>query len=136
MAIEKDAMERVRSSFARCIITNGFIDRFYELFLASHPEIAPKFAKTNFDKQKGLLVQGILYALQFAGGNQAGEAGLTPIRKSHNRKKLNIEPRFYRFWVDSLVKAISEKDYQYTYTLEYDWRNALKPVVEFMSSGY
>jgi hemoglobin-like flavoprotein len=136
MPLEKEALEQVRSSFARCVISTGFIDRFYELFLASHREIAPKFAKTNFDKQKGLLTEGILYALQFAAGNKAGEAGLAPIRKSHNRKKLNIEPRFYQYWVNSLVRAVSEKDYKFTSTLEQDWREALKPVVEFMTSGY
>lgn len=136
MAIEKETLEHVRSSFSRCILAEGFIDRFYELFLASHPEIAPKFAKTNFDKQKGLLVQGILYSIQLADGNKAGESGLTPIRKSHNRKRLNIEPRFYRYWVDSLVRAVSEKDYKYSYTLENHWRDALKPVVEFMTAGY
>lgn len=136
MAIEKDVVERVRDSFSRCILSSGFIDRFYELFLASNPEIGPKFAKTNFEKQKGLLVQSILYAIQFAAGNDAGERGLSPIRKSHNRKKLNIEPRYYRYWTESLVKTISEKDYKYTATLEYDWRAALKPVVEFMVAGY
>lgn len=135
-SIEKEAMDEVTRSFARCVIAKGFIDRFYELFLSSHPEIAPKFAKTEMSKQKSLLTDGISFALQFAAGNPSGERGMAPMRKSHSKKRMNIEPRFYKYWTDSLMQAISEKDYKYNDILDKQWRAALEIIVNYMIAGY
>ena len=134
--ISKEAMDEVTRSFGRCVITKGFIDRFYELFLNSHPEIAPKFVNTEMTKQKRLLSDGISFALQFAAGNPSGERNMAPMRKSHSRKRLNIEPRFYKYWTDALMQTVSEKDYKYNEILDKQWREALEIIVNYMVSGY
>lgn len=48
-------MPEPKDSFGRCISTPQFIDRFYEIFLASHPAVKPMFRNTNFVQQKELL---------------------------------------------------------------------------------
>jgi hypothetical protein len=87
-------------------------------------------------KQKRLLTEGISYALQFAAGKPSGERGMAPMRKSHSKKRLNIEPRFYKFWSEALVQAVSEKDYKYNEVLGKQWRSALEVIVNYMISGY
>lgn len=47
--------ELFNDSYERCMRRPGFIDRFYEILMASSQEVADKFAHTDFRKQKRLL---------------------------------------------------------------------------------
>ena len=39
-----DQYEDLQQSYGRCLRDKRFIERFYEVFMASHPAIAPMFA--------------------------------------------------------------------------------------------
>ncbi len=43
----------LNDSFERCTARSRFLDRFYDLFLASSKEVAEKFSRTDFRKQRG-----------------------------------------------------------------------------------
>ena len=45
-------VEVFNDSLERCTSTRRFLDRFYELFVSSSPEVAAKFANTNLRVQK------------------------------------------------------------------------------------
>ena len=51
---EHDA-ELFNDSLERCTSDRRFLERFYELFIASSPEAAAKFAHTDFRVQKAAL---------------------------------------------------------------------------------
>ncbi len=42
----------VQTSFDQCLATGDFFQTFYDIFLATSPEITSKFAQTDFNKQK------------------------------------------------------------------------------------
>ncbi len=126
----------VQQSYGRSQIKSGLMDRFYDIFLASHPDIGPRFEGTNMAQQKGLLRQGLNLAIMFASDNPVGQGGIARIRASHSKTKLNIPPTLYRYWLDSFVKAVSEFDPQFTAELERQWRAVLQKSIDFISEGY
>ena len=131
-----EIITRVKLSYGRALLKGDLIDRFYDIFLVSHPEIKPKFSKTNFEQQKGLLKHGINLMISFAGKSSTGMSGLTRIQQSHSIGRMNIEPKFYTYWGNSLLKAISEFDPEFSDSLKEDWRKVLRVGIEFIISGY
>jgi len=79
-AIDPAIMEDVRRSFGRCATAGDVISVFYDRLLASNPDITPRFARTDFALQKGLLRQGINLAILHAAGTASGTTGLSRIR--------------------------------------------------------
>lgn len=60
-------------SLGRCNRYLAFLDRFYEIFLASSPKVREKFANTDFVRQKSAL-RASLYAMLLA--TRDGKPGL------------------------------------------------------------
>lgn len=116
----------VTQSFGRCSVNPKFLDRFYEIFLASSPAIAPLFRNTDFAKQKVALRSGLTLMMMYNEGNKLGQQGLDRIGQSHSRQKLKIDPSLYPYWIDSLIKTVKECDPKCDATLEAEWRTALK----------
>ena len=58
-------IELFNDSLDRCSGRPGFLDRFYELFLASSDEVAEKFERTDFRKQTRVL-KASLYIMMMA----------------------------------------------------------------------
>ena len=115
---------------------DGFIDRFYEIFLSSDPKIKPKFANTNFDAQMKLLRYGINLAVQFANRDELAANIISRLGTKHNVQNLNINPELYPFWTNSLIKALSEFDDEFTDQLENEWRTALQLAIDEMAKVY
>lgn len=122
----------VKDSFGRCCTNPKFFDRFYDIFLASHPAIKPMFAHTDFVKQKSLLRQGLAMMLLHLDGKTVGTMALNRIADSHGPKRMNINPQMYQFWIDSLVKAVKECDQQCSPALEAAWQQALRSGVDYI----
>ena len=135
MASER-SIELVTQSFGRCIVRGDLFSKFYDIFLASSPEIAPRFANTDFDKQKLLLRQGINYALMRAKGSQAAENSLARIRESHSKKNLDVEPRMYPLWKSAFLQAIEQADEEITPEVKAAWDEVLQETVDFVAGGY
>jgi hemoglobin-like flavoprotein len=51
-----ESYEKVLASYHRCEDSGGFFDTFYEIFFAKSPEISPKFAHTDMEMQKQVVV--------------------------------------------------------------------------------
>lgn len=126
----------VSESFGRCILKEDFLDRFYEIFINSDPAIKPMFANTDFNKQKELLRKGLSMAVLFFNDSVLATSTLNRIRETHNRHQLNINPRLYPFWVDSLMKTIAEFDERSTPETERAWRTILQKAVNHIMNGY
>lgn len=130
-------LDAVRNSYARCLIKEGFIERFYEIFIDSNPGIRPLFEGTDFEQQINLLRQGLGYAFQFARGDDRAQQYMGQLRKSHGRSgRIGVEPKLYPYWVNAMMAAASEFDPQFTPELEREWRSVLGKATAFMKSGY
>jgi hemoglobin-like flavoprotein len=126
----------VIQSFERCRKQPTFLDRFYELFLASSPDVAEKFRDTDFEQQKKALIgslEGMLLATEMGG---LLKIHLKTVADSHSRTRLDISPGLYDLWADCLMSAVREHDPQLDDALEQAWRAALQPGIEFMRSRY
>lgn len=126
----------VRQSFGRCLLSGDLFGRFYDIFLASHPDVPARFAKTDFDKQKQLLDHGINLALMYADDKPFGVMGLERIRHSHSKAVLNIDPGLYWHWKQSFIKAISEFDSAFSPALAAQWDMVLQKTIDYVVEGY
>ncbi len=113
-----------------------FFDRFYEIFMASHPDIRPMFAKTDMIKQKHLLRHGFMSALMFVEDDAMARMCIDRIRDNHSQSRLNIAPDLYHHWVSSILQTVSEFDREFTPRLGKLWREAPTPAVEHIKAGY
>ena len=53
--MDEQVVSAFTGSLERCTAKPDFEERFYEIFLASSPKVAEKFATTDFGKQKRAL---------------------------------------------------------------------------------
>lgn len=127
-------MAEPKDSFGRCISNPKFIDRFYEIFLVSHPAIGPMFKNTDLVQQKDLLRTGLSMMLMYEEGKEMAKAFLERLGKGHGKEGLNIDRNLYQCWLDSLVAAVKECDRQFTPEVERRWRVAMQRGIDYMIS--
>lgn len=126
----------VNDSLERCSASDRFLMRFYELFLASAPEVAEKFKLTEMRKQSRLLKASLYFMMLAAEGRPEGSGHLDQIAERHGRKALDIRPGLYDLWLDSLIQAVREFDPRFTPEIEKAWRVMMKGGIDFMRSRY
>lgn len=124
------------ASIGRCVASEGFMPSFYERFLGASAEIRHKFRFTDFPRQYQMLAR----SLELCAGATAGEPeALAEIREravTHDRNHLNIEPRFYEIWLESVIATAREFDQQWNDTVEDAWRRVLGHVVQRLIRQY
>lgn len=125
-----DQSNEVTESFYRCRRDGKFLDTFYSVFLAKSPEIAAKFAKTDFKIQKLVLRQSLLEMICFDRGMTG--TGEEIKRLGHRHKELGITSDMYAMWLDALCEAIGKHDEEYTPELERTWRAAMRKSIDAM----
>ena len=123
-------------SLDRCFSQPEFLDRFYEILLASSGEIADKFQNTELNKQKAAL-KTALHVLLFAHEwDLKGDAYLQGIARRHSRHDLDVRPELYDLWLDCLIEAAGEADPLFDEVIADSWRTILRSGIEFMKSQY
>jgi hypothetical protein len=89
-----DSLRVFNESLDRCLSQPEFLNRFYEILLASSEEIAKKFRHTEFERQKAALKRA-LYVLLFAHEwGLKGDAYLRGLARRHGRQDLDVRPAF------------------------------------------
>jgi len=132
-----DNFDDLQQSYGRCLRGKDFIERFYEIFLASHPSIAPMFDKTDFQQQRLALRRGISMAISHAAGGSLVKRGVEQMADAHAAKgRTPVPPSLYPYWVESLVKAVGETDPQFSPALERRWREGMGVVVKTFSQRH
>lgn len=126
----------VQASFERCDASGSFADQFYDVFLASSPEIAPLFAKTDFTKQRKLLRATVYIMVSRDLEDADARQTLERIGSSHSQSGLNIRPELYELWLDSLCETVKRMDPEWTPEVEREWRDRMRPAIELMTSLY
>ncbi len=128
---------KLRQSFGRCLLIDpDFFRHFYDDFLSSHEEIPPFFKNTDFKKQASLLRDAVSYCIMFSEGSPFAESVLGRLRTLHSRTKLNVHPKYYKYWQSTLILRISKTDPEFNPKLESEWHKVLQKTVDLMTAGY
>ena len=133
--MDKMDAELFNDSLERCSRKPDFLDRFYDIFLASSDEVTKKFAQTDFRKQTTMLKES-LYIMMMASTGPEFTTHLERIAKHHSRTELDIRPEMYDLWLDCLIQAVQDFDPSFDEDIETAWRQILGPGITFMKSKY
>ena len=137
--VDRETVRVAKASFDRCSASLEFLPSFYRHFLAACPEAKPFFANTDFERQARLLRDAIgllLIAPFFSTEADAAPTMLSRMAERHSRRHLNIEPRFYPPFVESLIATVNQFDPESSPDIEGAWRAAISKGVEYMQSQY
>ena len=110
-----------------------FVDAFYERFLAQSNEIAELFANTEFSAQKQMLLVSLLHVASFD-PTHGPDAKMAHLARRHH--ELNIPPRLYHSWLDSLLDTVKTHDPEYDEEVRESWQRVLAPGIDFMISEH
>ncbi len=132
-----DSFDDLQQSYGRCLARRGFIERFYAIFMARHPDIEAMFARTDFQKQRLALRRGISVAILHAGGSAMVERTCAGMAGVHAREgRAPVPPELYPHWIESLLQAVTEFDEDADARLLARWRQAMSRMVDFFVQRY
>ena len=123
----------IHSSLNRTVVDKHFFDRFYDVFISSHPDIAPLFANTDMESQKAMLHHGLMQSLAYLDGKSTGRLTMERIRHSHGPDAMNIPHEPYDYWQRSLLQVVEETDPRYSPEIAKAWKEFSQTVVELIS---
>jgi hemoglobin-like flavoprotein len=126
------------ASFNRCRASAGFLEDFYERFVASSEEVRAKFANTDM-KQQIRSLEDSLYVIAVAVQGEEGSLArgeLPRIAARHSRSDRDIRPELYGLWLECLIEAVRGHDPQFSAELEAAWRETLAFGIEYMRARY
>jgi hemoglobin-like flavoprotein len=135
VAVTERDIELFNDSLERTSGTR-FLERFYELFVGSSPEVAEKFAHTDFRAQRRAVKVSLYMMMSAALGHPEGDVHLTRIAERHGRAALAIRPELYDLWLECLIQAVREHDRSFGGETERAWRSVMATGIEFMRSRY
>jgi hemoglobin-like flavoprotein len=130
------ARDLASASYQRCCETPQFFEAFYRNFFTACPEAAPRFAKTDFERQHKLLRHALGLLLLFPKQPENDPTLLARVAERHSQRDLNVPPAFYPPFVDSLIATVKEFDPVFTAEVEEAWRRTVEKGVTYMVSKY
>jgi len=131
-------VDAFRASLKRCLGKADFLRQFYELFVASSPEVREKFRNTDFPRQTRILADS-LYMMAVAAQLEHDSAAwgeMERLARRHDRNDLDIRPGLYDLWLECLLKAASVYDSEFSPAIEAAWRETLRVGIQYLSSRY
>lgn len=131
------SLQTFEASLERCVSHPGFLERFYEVFLASSPKVREKFAHTDFAKQRAALQASFTLILQAA--RQEGGAPptyLDSLAHRHGASQLAVGAEFYDLWLDSLLVAVRAWDPAWRPEVAVAWERVLGVGIAYMCSRF
>lgn len=132
-----DTYDDVQASYGRCLRKKGFITRFYEILMQSHTDMEPMFHRTDFGQQRKALRRGISIAISFAAGSPSAQYSMDQMAEIHSRiGRAPVDPALYRFWLDSLIQALSETDPRFNDQVEARWHEAMQKTIDYFSKAF
>lgn len=129
-------IECFNDSLTRCISEPRFLKRFYELFMASSPEVRDKFKQTDFQKQHRVLKASLFMIMLAADGHQEGLDHLASPGARHSKRGLDIPPHLYDLWLQCLIQIVRECDRLFTSETERIWRQMMEQGIASMKAAY
>jgi len=130
-------IELFNDSLTRCLRGERLFQRFYDLFLASSPEVREKFRATDFRRQRRMLQTSFYMLVEYiALGWPECQAYLERIAAAHGKQGRDIPPHLYDLWLDCLLRAVKECDEFFSPDIEAAWRYMMGAGILFLKSRY
>jgi hemoglobin-like flavoprotein len=135
--MDESTLTTFEDSLQRCNAQPRFLDRFYEIFLASSPRVEDKFAKTDFVRQKRALRASLYLILLAATGGRGGpDRYLRDIAALHSARQLDIGAELYDLWLDSLLATVKECDPEHSFEVAAAWEAVMMVGIRYMCTRY
>lgn len=127
----------VDGSMRRCLASAGFLDLFYEKFLAASPLVREKFARTDFAAQKRALRASLQLMLLAAEDEATGpERYLKDLARAHGSQGLDIGAELYDLWLDSLLETVAATDPEHSPAVREAWEQVMLVGIHYMCTRY
>jgi hemoglobin-like flavoprotein len=136
MALDREQIARFDVSLARCLADQAFLTRFYDLFVATSPEVAEKFRGTDFRRQRRATAASLYVIVLALEQGEAATIYMNQIARQHGRDDLDIPPEMYDPWRDCLLQAVREFDPLFNDELERTWVEVADFAIAFMRERY
>lgn len=136
MQIDEGTLQTFSASLGRCNGSPAFVDRFYQIFLASSPKVKEKFAQTDFVQQKVALRASLDAMLLAAKDPKGPEQYLRNLAERHSSRQLNIGAELYDLWLDSLLATVKEFDPVNGPAVQEAWEKVMMLGVSYLLSRY
>lgn len=133
---EPTPKELFLQSVGRCVAAAAFIPAFYERFLGASDEIRNKFRFTDFEKQHDMLRRSLVLCAGATVGDSESMQEINQRATTHDRDHLNVEPRFYEIWLETIIDTARDHDDEWNASVEAAWRRILGHVVNHMVRKY
>ncbi len=135
-ATEPRVLQIFDESLRRCSADERFLDRFYERFLDSSPKVREKFAKTDFVRQKRVVLASLHLILQVAQDPKGADRYLSEVAERHSSGQLAIGAELYDLWLDSLLATVREVDPAFGPEVEQAWEDVMAVGIRYLISRY
>jgi hemoglobin-like flavoprotein len=132
------ARDTFLASFGRCRASAGFLEAFYERFVASSQEVRAKFAGTDMKRQVRMLEDSLFVVAVAVQGEEGSPArgDLPRIAARHSRNDLDIQPQLYDLFLECLIASVRTHDPQFTGEVEAAWRETMAFGIDYMRARY
>ena len=135
--MDSHTLDVFEESLRRCEARPGFLDLFYEKFLASSPVVGEKFKGTNFVRQKRALRASFHHLVLAAEDETRGpDRYLADIAAQHGAGQLDIGAELYDLWLDSLLVTVRECDPEYDPEVGKAWEAVMMVGIQYLCGNY
>jgi hemoglobin-like flavoprotein len=125
-------LDTFHKSLNRCTADEQFLERFYWLFMASSPDVREKFARTNWLRQKRMLVASFHMMMVAQEHGTEGNEHLHRVAALHGAHGRDIPEHLYDIWLNCLLRAVREYDAEYTDEIGDIWTKMMQNGIAFM----
>ena len=136
MSRDSAARDLASASYQRCCEQPEFFQSFYRNCFAACPEAAPRFARTDFERQNRLLRHALGLLLIFPKQPELEPSLLARVAGRHSRRDLDVPPSLYPPFVGSLIATVRQYDPDFTPEVEEAWRRTVDKGVQYMTARY
>ena len=132
------SVEVFLASLKRCLAVPGFMDDFYEGFVASSEEVREKFKDTDMKRQAQMLADSLYVVANAVQGEEGSPARweLPNIAVRHSRTGRDIRPGLYDLWIGCLLETARAHDPRFGPEVERAWQEVLGFGADFMRQRY
>jgi hemoglobin-like flavoprotein len=115
-AVNASSRDTFLASLGRCRATAGFLDAFYQRFVASSDEVRAKFAKSDMMRQVRVMEDTLFVVANAVQGEEGSPArsDLPRIAERHSHRDLDIRPELYDLFLECLIVTVRTHDAKFT----------------------
>ena len=135
MEYEKIFNESYARVLRRKIGGKEFFEVFYQRFVQSSGEVAEKFKNTDMAKQQRMVKDSLRHMLSCYVQREINDE-IVHIAVMHNKANLDIQPKHYDLWLETLIETAREFDDEFDKYSELAWRIVLAIGITYMKFRY